>query len=169
MKKKYKIIFSVLLLGFLVSMCFLLSNCHENVDFSKMSLDQALKKKQFKVEVRKGEGQFEIKPFKFTQLRDDKVNAYFRNEGRREVTLTFFNYSEHIKDGNNGKELYTVREVFAKGEEKELVLKRDEKGNPDDEYMITISDSSEPYPVVLGEFMIYTGNIMTEPNVVVKN
>ena len=143
MKNRYKIIIVVLVLGFLTSTGFLLLNWYDNANFSKMSLEQAIKRKQFKVEVRKGAGQFEIKPFKFAQLHDDKVKVYFRNEGRREVGLTFFNYSEHMRGDNKGKEPY-------------------------DEYMLTISDPTEPYPVVLGEFMIYTGDIMTEPSAVGK-
>ena len=168
MKNRYKIIIVVLVLGFLTSTGFLLLNWYDNANFSKMSLEQALQRKQFKVEVRRGAGQFEIKPFKFAQLHDDKVKVYFRNEGRREVGLTFFNYSEHMRGDNKGKEPYTVKEKFAAGEEKELVLKRDEKANPDDEYMLAISDPTEPYPVVLGEFMIYTGDIIAEPSAVGK-
>jgi len=147
MKNRYKIIIVVLVLGFLTSTGFLLLNWYDNANFSKMSLEQAIKRKQFKVEVRKGAGQFEIKPFKFAQLHDDKVKVYFRNEGRREVGLTFFNYSEHMRGDNKGKEPYTVTEKFAAGEEKELVLKRDEKASPDDEYMLTISDPTEPSAV----------------------
>ena len=168
MKNRYKIIIVVLLLGFLTSTSFLLFNWYDNANFSRMSLEQALKRKQFKVEVRRGAGQFEIKPFKFAQLHDDKVKVYFRNEGRREVRLTFFNYSEQMRNDNNGKEPYTIKEKFAVGEEKELVLKKDEKASPDDEYMLAISDPTEPYPVVLGEFMIYTGDIIAEPSAVGK-
>lgn len=126
---------------------FLLFQLYIQKDTSEMSLAQVKINKQLHLNIRDGKGQFTIKPFSFADVGSDSFKAYFKNEGRNEVVVSFFRLDE-----NGGTDNEIVDTVLA-GESKEWVF-NNPTTNDSDQYMFTISDASEPLPVVIGEFYI---------------
>lgn len=144
-KKYKKIIFFALICVLIVGLtAFKMLNKR---DISEMTFEQARKKKQFHLDVRDGQGTFEIKPFKFSEVSyDDDIEVYFKNEGRNDVSVSFFRLTKDGPDNGAG-------EVVPAGESRCITFKNP-TDNENDKFMVALSDPTEPMPVVIGEFYI---------------
>lgn len=141
---------SILVKLLILSLCvitFLLMRPYIHKDIKEVSYREAKMRKQFHLNIRDGEGQFTIKPFSFSDVGSDSVKVYFKNEGRNEVTVSFFRLNEKGESDNE------VIDFVLVGEDKEWVFNNPTSSDAD-KFMLTIADSSEPMPVVIGEFYI---------------
>ncbi|TCK98126.1 hypothetical protein EDC19_0544 [Natranaerovirga hydrolytica] len=119
---------------------------------SEWTLDEAKAKGQVKLDFRKGEaGEFKILPFKFEGGLDRGYEVYFKNEGPNEVKL---NFREVEWSTETAKEDLQVESYFiAPGEELTTEF-FNQTGDEDAKFWITISDPTEPRPMIQGEFYI---------------
>lgn len=120
---------------------------------SEWTLDEAKSKGQVKLDFRKGQGgEFKILPFQFEYGFDRGYEVYFKNEGPNEVKLIFQEVEWLTK--NLKEDIQVESYLISPGEE----IKEEFFNQTDDEnakFWITISDPTEPRPMIYGEFYIY--------------
>lgn len=147
-RENKKLIFAFTLCIILSSITsFAFFNINSNRDIDTMSFSQAKRQKQFHLDVRHGIGVFEIKPFTFKDIGSNSFKVYFKNEGRNDVTISF------LRLDKDGKSYSISRDTVVVGESKEIVFKNPSDNNTE-QYSLSIVDTTEPLPVVIGEFYI---------------